>query len=201
MEIDLCFHNLKQRFGSSEGLRSSSPPEAPFSFLWSPPDALLIPPRLSRIHSLGGTSRSRCSNTAECQVSCPGEMFPGKCSWDWIPSDTCSKSLEWHSPFWSPHLHVTDFSCHYIHFQNCFTKFSRGNHPEIVMFLLKHSVLDKSIDYFRIRGSATVLENTLSKHSELLVCALLILGVFQETQILPNDSHPPQLGTCFRVLT
>lgn len=84
--------------------------------------------------------------------------------------------------------------CHYIHFQNYFIKCTSGNHPEIVMFLLKHNVLYKSIDYFRIQGSATVLENTLSKHSELLVCTLLILWVFQETQILPNNSHPPKLG-------
>ena len=75
METDACFHNLKQRFDSNEGLHCSSPTKMPFSVLWSTSDALflqcvpsgLIPPISSWIHSLCGTSRSRCSNGAECQ--------------------------------------------------------------------------------------------------------------------------------------
>lgn len=67
MEIDICFHNLKQRFNSSEGFYYSSYTKTSFWFLWPASDALLqsiksrILPALSWMHHVCSASQSRCS--------------------------------------------------------------------------------------------------------------------------------------------
>lgn len=88
-----------------------------------------------------------------------------------------SKSLGWYSLFWSPSSSDWFLLCHYLHFSKLLYKINNGNYPEILMFSLKHNVLEKSIDYFGKQGSETVCENILSKHSELLTCTLLIRWV------------------------
>lgn len=92
MKIDTCFHNLKQRFSSSEGFCYSSPTKTSFWFIWSTSDALflgsiksrLLPPDLSWMHYLCSNSRSRCSNGTGIPLLPvqSEETVLRKCSWN-----------------------------------------------------------------------------------------------------------------------
>lgn len=82
MEIDICFHNLKQRFNSSEGFYYSSYTKTSFWFLWPASDALLqsiksrILPALSWMHHVCSASQSRCSKRRnEQHFVQSGEVF------------------------------------------------------------------------------------------------------------------------------
>lgn len=103
MEIDVCFHNSKQRFNSSEGFCYSSSTETSLWFLWSTSDALLqsiksrLPPALSWMHHMCGVPQSRCSErrTALCLIQ-SGQVFLGKCFPNDVstPNHCAGKSLD-----------------------------------------------------------------------------------------------------------
>lgn len=89
MEIDICFHNLKQRFNSSEGFYYSSYTKTSFWFLWPTSDALLqstksrILPALSWMHHVCSASQSRCSKHRNSTLPC--SVWGGVSSQETLP--------------------------------------------------------------------------------------------------------------------